>query len=96
MVRFAVQRRAAEAGEHLQTWRRMMGMRAEDVATRAGISRSTLRKVEKGDPSVSFGAVLAVADAVGQLEHVVEAFDPMGTELGRLRAQSALPKRVRR
>ena len=38
---------------------------ATDLAERAGISPMTLRKVERGDPSVSIGTVFEVATIVG-------------------------------
>ncbi|MCQ9387260.1 helix-turn-helix domain-containing protein [Brevibacterium sp. 50QC2O2] len=92
----SVQRQAKEIGEHLRNWRKLQMLKADEVATRAGISRSTLYKVESGDVGVSFGAVVAVADALGQLPHIVGAFDPLGTDLGRLRSNQKLPERVRR
>lgn len=95
-VKRTVQRRSREMGEHLRTWRKMQQLKAEEVAQKAGISRTTLGKLERGETSVSFGAVLSVADALGQLEHIAEAFDPMSTDLGKLRSQHQLPDRVRR
>lgn len=40
-------------------------MTAADVATRAGISRSLLQRIEKGDPSCAIGSVFEVASIVG-------------------------------
>lgn len=91
-----LRRSSAEIGEHLRNWRKLHAMTAQEVATRAGISRGTLRRLETGDPAVSFGVVLAVARAVGQLAHVVEAFDPLSTDIGQLRMTEKLPERVRR
>ncbi|HQV82711.1 MAG TPA: helix-turn-helix transcriptional regulator [Ornithinibacter sp.] len=90
-----VQRAATEVGEHLGAWRRMLNLTAVQVAERANISRDTLRRLEHGDPAVSFGTVLAVARALGALDRVVDALDPFETDLGRARASAALPKRVR-
>lgn len=95
-VKRAVDRRAREIGDHLRTWRKMQDLKAEEVAQRAGISRNTVTRVEKGDPGVSLGTLLSVADALGQLDHVAQSFDPLSTDLGRLRAQHTLPERVRR
>ena len=69
--------------------------RLDEVAERADISRDTLRRLEHGDPGVSLGTVLGVARALGALDRVVDALDPYQTDLGRARAASALPKRVR-
>lgn len=91
-----VRRSAAEIGEHVVTWRKLQGLTAEQVAERAGISRTTLRRLEHGDPGVGFDVFLGVARALGQLDRVVHALDPYETDLGRARAEETLPKRVRR
>lgn len=59
------------------------------------MSRATLSKLENGDLGVGLGVVLEVLRAVGQLDALVEATDPMRTDLGRIRSKQALPKRVR-
>lgn len=68
---------------------------AVQVAERAGISRDTLPRLEQGDPGVSLGTVLGVARALGALDRLVDALDPFQTDVGRARAATALPKRVR-
>lgn len=91
-----VSRRLGEVGGSIRQWRLMQSLKAEEVAERAGISRSTLQKIERGEPGVSVGAVLSVMQALGQLDHIVEAFDPLSTDIGRLRSAEKLPSRVRR
>ena len=91
----AVTRAATDIGEQIAAWRKLLGLTSLQVAERAGIGRSTLIKIEAGDPSVNFGAVLRVARALGFLEAVVSATDPYETDLGRARADQVLPKRVR-
>ncbi|WP_166969857.1 helix-turn-helix domain-containing protein [Brevibacterium atlanticum] len=91
-----VGRRLGEIGTSVRQWRLMQSLKAEEVAERAGISRSTLQKIERGEPGVSVGAVLSVMQALGQLDHIVEAFDPLSTDIGRLRSAEKLPSRVRR
>lgn len=90
------QRAAVQIGEHLTTWRKLLGLTAEQVADRAGISRTTLRRLEAGKTGVSFETVLDVARSLGQLDRLVEALDPYETDLGRARAHLQLPQRVRR
>jgi transcriptional regulator with XRE-family HTH domain len=87
---------AARLGEHLSTWRKLQGLTAEQVAERAGISRSTLRRLENGETGVTLETYLNVARALGQLDRAVDALDPYETDLGRARADEQLPKRVRR
>ncbi|WP_246490601.1 helix-turn-helix domain-containing protein [Brevibacterium oceani] len=91
-----VARRLGEIGTSVRQWRLMQSLKAEEVAERAGISRSTLQKIERGEPGVSVGAVLSVMQALGQLDHIVDAFDPLSTDIGRLRSTEKLPSRVRR
>jgi DNA-binding XRE family transcriptional regulator len=80
----------------VRRWRLMQSLKAEELAERAGISRSTLQKIERGDPGVSIGAVMSVMQALGQIDHVVGSFDPLYTDVGRLCSTETLPSRVRR
>lgn len=86
---------AQRVGAHLAAWRKLQGLTAEQVAERAGLSRGTLRRLENGETSVGLDVLLNVARVLGALDRVVEALDPYGTDLGRARADEALPKRVR-
>jgi len=88
-------RAALEIGEHLATWRKLQGLTAQQVADRAGVSRETLGKLERGQGNVGMTVLLEVSRALGQLDRLVEALDPYETDLGRARADQALPKRVR-
>lgn len=87
---------AHTVGEHLVAWRKLQGLTAEQVCERAGISRPTLRKLEHGDPSVSFETFLNVLRALGRLDSLPQMLDPYESELGRARADMLLPERVRR
>jgi transcriptional regulator with XRE-family HTH domain len=87
---------AHDIGEYLTDWRKLLGLTAEQVADRAGIARGTLRRIEHGDPSVSFAAVLGTARGLGVLDGIVRSTDPYETDLGRARADQILPQRVRR
>jgi transcriptional regulator with XRE-family HTH domain len=87
---------AERIGEHVVTWRKLQGLTAEQVCQRAGVSRPTYRKVEAGDPTVSFETFLNVLRALGRLDATVTALDPYETAFGRARADHALPERVRR
>lgn len=68
---------------------------AEEFAFRAGISRSLLRRIEKGDPGCSVGTVFAVAALCG-----IPLFMPEPKELARYwyfyrNKMVLLPKAVR-
>lgn len=88
-------RAAKQFGESVTVWRKLQNLTAEQVADRAGLNRVTFSKVEHGDPTVRFGAVLEVLRALGQLEVVLKSADPYESELGRIRGNDALPERVR-
>lgn len=88
-------RAATELGAHLSAWRKLLGLTAEQVAERAGITRTTLRRLEQGEPSVSWETFLNVTRVLGQLDRVVQSLDPFETDLGRARADQQLPRRVR-
>lgn len=82
-------------GLYIQLARKERGWSEEDLADRAGISRITLRKIEKGELNISLGFAFEVATIVG-----VKLFDPgpsrfaIGSE--QLKDKIALlPKRVR-
>ncbi|GAA2228431.1 helix-turn-helix transcriptional regulator [Herbiconiux moechotypicola] len=87
---------ADELGDHLTAWRKLQGLTAEQLSERSGISRATLRKLEHGDAGSSLESFLRVALSLGILTDVVAAADPYETDLGRARADEALPQRVRR
>ncbi|MDJ1121077.1 helix-turn-helix transcriptional regulator [Olsenella sp. YH-ols2217] len=93
---FRVQRTAQELGTSIATWRKLLGIQSGELAERAGVSRSTISRLEHGDPSVSLGTFLSVCDVLDSLEAVEQALDPMETTLGRVRAEQELPQRVRR
>lgn len=60
-----LQRLLTEVGENLRMARLRRKLSAELLAERAGISRPTLRAIERGDPSVSFGAYATVLFCLG-------------------------------
>ena len=61
----SLQRRLTEVGENLRLARLRRRLSATQISDRAGISRPTLRAIENGDPSVSFGAYASVLFCLG-------------------------------
>jgi len=90
-----VARALADLGENLRTWRKLNGLTAALAAERAGISRQTLRDIETGTGTVNSENLVRVLRVLGILPAVVAATDPLSTDIGRLRADQALPQRVR-
>jgi transcriptional regulator with XRE-family HTH domain len=95
MPGYRTDRQVAEFGEHVRGWRMVLGLTAQQVAERAGITRDTLRKIETGDSSVSFRSVTQVLRALGVLDQAVEAVAPLRSDIGRLRADKLTKKRAR-
>ena len=55
-------RAQTDIGENLAAWRKLQGLTAQQVAERAGISRSTLSRLEHGRTPVSFEAFLEFSE----------------------------------
>ena len=55
----------ARLGAQITARRKILKVRAQVCAQVAGISRVTLHRIEKGEPTVSMGAYLQVCDAIG-------------------------------
>lgn len=82
-------------GQQLSVQRRLLGLRVEDVAARSGTSAQTVSRMEKGRPINSL-TLVRILQAL-QMDHaVLEATNPYRTDLGIIKANDRLPKRVRR
>lgn len=90
----AVTRSLRRLGEDLGTWRRLRRLTAAEVADRAGVGVNTVLRLEKGE-GATLENTLRVARALGVLASLTDALDPYATDVGRLRADEALPQRVR-
>ena len=55
---------ARQLGELLSRLRIARGVKQTDAALRAGLSRNTVYRMEKGDPGVAFGQILRYLDVV--------------------------------
>ncbi|SEF51160.1 Helix-turn-helix domain-containing protein [Halpernia humi] len=72
-----------EMGENIKLARKRRKLTAVQVAERAGIARSTLYLIEKGDSSVSFGAYFNVLRVLRLQDDVLKlaADDEFGRKL---------------
>ena len=71
-------------GEQIKLARLRRSLSAELVAERAGISRASLWKVEKGEPSVAMGIYASVLHALNNMDKdllLVAKDDEMGRQL---------------
>jgi transcriptional regulator with XRE-family HTH domain len=91
----AVTRAMRGLADDLVTWRKLRGLTQAQLADRAGISRDTLSRLESGTGGVSLETLVRTLRALGLLEVLADAFDPHRSDIGRMRSDEELPKRVR-
>jgi transcriptional regulator with XRE-family HTH domain len=91
----AVRRTLRKLGLDIREARRRRGLPAEIIAERASTSRPTLRRIEKGDHTVSISIYAAVLQALGLLDGLGLVADPTKDEAGLASADAKLPKRMR-
>ena len=84
----------SKLGGDLRSARLRRRIPASIMAERAGISRTTLLKVEKGDPGVAVGTIAAVLFAMGMLDRLVELVSASTDEVGLGLEEERLPKRI--
>jgi transcriptional regulator with XRE-family HTH domain len=78
-------------GAQLRAQRKRLGVSATTAAEAAGMSRVTLHRVERGEPSVTMGAYLNAAAALG-LDLVVTG--PAPAQAGRSKEEDTLPQGI--
>ncbi|WP_236702224.1 helix-turn-helix domain-containing protein [Cupriavidus basilensis] len=60
----AMAQQSAKVGQLLARLRQARHIKQADAAVRAGLSRNTAYRIEKGDPGLAFGQVLRYLDAI--------------------------------
>lgn len=90
-----VKRALKKLGHDLCDARKRRRIPMKLAAERAGISRSTLSKIERGDDGVSLGAYAKILFILGMIERLVELADPSFDTLGLGLEADSLPKRIR-
>ncbi len=90
-----MRRALGEVAGGIAGWRKLRGLTQVQLADRAGIDRKTVLRLEKGSGGVSIENLLRVLRALGILEALPQALDPYQSDLGRLRSDEQLPRRVR-
>lgn len=65
-----------QLGNRIAVARKRRKLRQSDIASRARLSRSTVQAVERGDHTVSIGAVMKVLWALGLSENFDIVCDP--------------------
>jgi transcriptional regulator with XRE-family HTH domain len=89
----AVQRLLKQLGDNIRLARLRRGFSAQLVATRAGMSRTTFRAIERGEAGVTLGAYANVLHSLGLHEDL--SLIARDDELGRKLQDAKLPTRQR-
>jgi hypothetical protein len=90
-----VRRALRKLGQDIRDARLRRRIPTDILAQRASISRTTLYKVEKGDPNVAMGIYATIIFALGMIDRISDLADAIHDTLGRQLDEDRLPKRVR-
>ena len=82
-------------GHDIRDARRRRRIPAAIAAQRASISRTTLVKIEKGDPGVAIGIYATVLFVMGMAERLADLADPKNDSVGLQLEEENLPQRIR-
>jgi len=90
-----VRRAQRSLAESIATWRKLRGLTQAQLAERADVSRGVVRRIEAADGGVSVENLLRVLRSLGIQDLLTKALDPLASDVGRLRSEEELPRRVR-
>lgn len=90
-----VKKALRKIGEDIRNARLRRRIPMELMAERASISRTTLTKVENGNPTVSLGIYASVLFVLGLISNLSTLLEIGKDELGRTLEEEHLPKRIR-
>lgn len=91
----AVKRALAKLGDNIRSARLRRRISTIVMAERASITRTTLGKVERGDPGVSLGIYSVVLFILGLTPRLADLADARSDELGLALEEERLPQRIR-
>lgn len=91
----AIGRALRDAGEDVTTWRKLRNLTQAQLAERADVGVNTLRRVEHGDGGITLENLLRILRVLGVLDGLLRSLDPYESDVGRLRSDQRLPKRIR-
>ena len=88
-------RQLTSLGQRIRSARQARRLRLEDVAQKTGLSRKTVEAVERGEPSTSLGAYIAVLGCMSLAQEIDLIADPGLDREGLALRFSVAEKRVR-
>jgi len=84
-----------KAGKDICDARRRRRVTVQLMAERAGVSRATIAKIERGDSTTSIGGYAAVLFVLGMTDRLSDLVDAAHDLTGRQLEEEKLPQRVR-
>ncbi|MET0003335.1 MAG: hypothetical protein ABW087_06880 [Candidatus Thiodiazotropha sp.] len=96
MVPIPVKRALRKLGQDIRDARLRRRIPTAVMAERASISRTTLNKIEKGDPGVSLGNYANVLFVLGMAERLGDLADVRTDVVGLELEEERLPQRIRK
>ncbi len=83
-------------GRDLALARRKRGISTSDMASRLFVSRDTLWRLERGDPTVALGTLVTATFVLGLHDRIANLASPGSDELALSLDEIRLPQRIRR
>ena len=83
-------------GRDLALARRKRGISTSDMAARLFVSRDTLWRLERGDPTVALGTLVTATFVLGLHDRLANLASPASDELALSLDERRLPQRIRR
>jgi hypothetical protein len=90
-----VTRALRKLGHDIKDARRRRRIPVAIATQRASISKPTLIRLERGDPSVSIGSYATVLFVMGMADRLADLIDPRHDPVGLQLEEENLPKRIR-
>jgi DNA-binding XRE family transcriptional regulator len=90
-----VRRALRKLGHDLRDARRRRRIPLAIAAQRASLSRTTLIRIEKGDPGVALGLYATVIFVLGMIDRLADLADPKNDSIGLQLEEEHLPQRIR-
>jgi transcriptional regulator with XRE-family HTH domain len=96
VVHPSIARGIARLGQDISRARRARRISTTDMAARMGVGRSTLHRLEQGDPGVSLNTLAMALSVLGLFDRLADLVDPASDELGLMLAEKTLPRNISR
>jgi transcriptional regulator with XRE-family HTH domain len=96
VVHPSIARGITRLGQDISRARRARRISTTDMAARMGVGRSTLHRLEQGDPGVSLNTLAMALSVLGLFDRLADLADPASDELGLMLAEKTLPRNIAR